>query len=144
MFSKNKKSILEDFCNEINKMIKMLLEEYCKERSVIFEQTSELERQILAVYAFGMAEGMRQTEYLSLNIMQVESGIIGMLNSVFQYSIRQAQDFTHIMITNLKSKDPENTYYAIIHRGLDGYYLWKDEKKKTVINDIVQIINVLQ
>ena len=43
MFSKNKKSILEDFCNEINKMIKMLLEEYCKERSVIFEQTSELE-----------------------------------------------------------------------------------------------------
>ena len=62
MFSKNKKSILEDFCNEINKMIKMLLEEYCKERSVIFEQTSELERQILAVYAFGMAEGVRQTE----------------------------------------------------------------------------------
>ena len=30
MFSKNKKSILEDFCNEINKMIKMLLKSIVK------------------------------------------------------------------------------------------------------------------
>ena len=144
MFSKNKKSMLEDFCNETNKMIQTLLEEYCKERSVTFEQASELERQILAVYAFGMAEGVRQAEYLSLNAVQVESGITGMLNSVFRYSIGQAQDFVHLMITNLQSGEPENTYCAIIHRGLDGYYLWKDEKKKAVINDVVQIVNILQ
>lgn len=29
------------------------------------------------------------------------------------------------MIDNLQSKDPKNTQYVIIHRGIDEYFEWK-------------------
>ena len=131
-----------NFVSLVQEMGKDILYLYTQKIGIPFEKTTELERQILAVYLFGMANGLpEQIKYTPLNM---ETGMIAVLVSIFQYSIKKAQDFVREMIADLQSKDENNTIYAIIHRGLDGYFAYKDELKEKVAEDIFQIISSLE
>lgn len=61
----------------------------------------------------------------------------------FQYSKEQAEQFLNNISYNLQSKDSHNTEYVIIHKGLDGYFKWKNDDKSDVINDACQNIDRL-
>ena len=117
---------------------------YCQKKDITFDNTSELERQIISIYLFGLLDGIRQDKYLDLTPLQVKKGISNILESVCGYSSEQANDFTGNMINNLRSSDPQNTIYAIIHRGLEGYFVWIKNKKDNVVNDIYSIVDLLQ
>lgn len=121
-----------------------LIELYSKENNVSFEQTTELERQILAVYFFGMSNGLMQNLKLKNTPTEIAEMIKNNLIDVFGYSEEQARQFLDIMIQDLQSKDANNTQYIIIHRGLDGYLAWKKGQKNLVIKDVCQIIDVLK
>jgi len=84
-----------------------------------FEETSELQRQILAAFAFGMtfaASKMKQ-----LPPPDVQALVICCLVDVFKYSDEQAAAFSARLISAASSKDPNDTMKAIIHRGIDGH-----------------------
>lgn len=117
---------------------------YCQKRDISFDNTSELERQIISIYLFGLLDGIRQDKYLDLTPIQVKKCLSHILENVLSYSLDQANDFTENMISNLQSSDPQNTIYAIIHRGLEGYFVWIKSKKDKVINDIYSIVDLLQ
>lgn len=117
---------------------------YSKERNTSFEETTELERQILAVYFFGMSNGLIQHLKLEKSLLEITEIMKKNLVDVLRYSNEQAKDFLENMIENLQSKDPKNTQYVIIHRGLDGYFSWEKGQKENVIQDVCQIVNALK
>lgn len=117
---------------------------YSKEINTPFEETIELERQILAVYFFGMSNRLMQHLKLEKSLLEIIEIIKKNLVDVFRYSNEQAKDFLDNMVENLQSKDPKNTQYVIINRGLDGYFSWEKGQKENVIKDVCQIINVLK
>ncbi len=66
---------------------------YVKEKGVSFENVTELERQILAVYFFGMADGLRQNSTVNGNADEVAKIIINIIIKEFKYSKEQANIF---------------------------------------------------
>ena len=88
-----------------------------------FEQTSELQRQILASFAFGMIFAVGQIKRLSPP--DVHAMVICCLTDTFKYSGAQAAAFSADLIQQSSSKDPKNTHRAIIHRGIDGHRQWQ-------------------
>ncbi len=117
---------------------------YSKETNTPFEETTELERQILAVYFFGMSNGLMQHIKLEMTLLEIIEVIQKNLIDIFCYSNEQAKDFLDNMVENLQSKNPKNTQYVIIHRGLEGYFFWEKGQKEDVMKDVCQIINVLK
>ncbi len=138
--SKNKQSNFNDM---IKKLAQEVVNSYTKETQSSFDQITELERQILATYLFGMFDGLRQNNNINITPNQMAINISDVLVSVFKYSKNQAESFVNEMITSLQSNNPRNTSYAIIHRGLEGYYTW-DSSKEQVIKDIMEIVTLLK
>lgn len=143
IFHKAKKEN-KDFQSMSKEMGDELIDLYSKEINLPFEQTTELERQVLAVYFFGMSNGLMQHLKLKNTPIEIAEMIRNNLVDVFHYSKEQAQQFLDNMISDLQSKDPRNTQYAIIHRGLDGYFAWEKGQKANVIKDVCQIMNALK
>jgi len=133
--------------NNFNEIIKKLSQDvvnlYINEVKSSFEKITELERQILATYLFGMFDGVRQNNNIDITPNQMAINISDILVSVFKYSKDQAEIFVEELIDNLQSNNPQNTSYAIIHRGLEGYYTWGNSKDK-VIKDIIEIVSLLK
>lgn len=143
LFDKLKKKD-NDFKTICEEMGKEFLELYLKETNTLLENISELERQVLSVYFFGMADALRQSKTTDSNANEIALIIMNTLVNVFKYSKDQAEQFFDSMIENLQSKDPNNTQYVIIHRGVDGYFAWEKGEKINVIKDVCQIVNLLK
>ena len=141
LFKKSKNNNFEIMCE---KMANELISLYKKSKGISFENISELERQILALYFFGMSDGLRQDLATNLNVNEIANIIINIMIKEFKYSKEQAEQFFDEMIDNLQSKNPGNTLYAIIHNGVDGYFKWQKNNKNEVINDICKIIYILK
>lgn len=144
LFDKFKKKENDGFKSLCLETGTKFLDLYLKETGTTFEAISELERQILSVYFFGMSDALRQSKAVSNSPDEIALTIINTLVSVFRYSQEQADQFFYGMIDALQSKDAQNTQYVIIHRGVDGYFAWEKGDKINVIKDVCQIINVLK
>ncbi len=138
--SNGKQNNFNDIIMELSQDVVYL---YINEIKSSFEQITELERQILATYLFGMFDGVRQNNNIDITPNQMAENVSDILVSVFKYSKSQAEVFVNEMIGDLQSNDSQNTSYTIIHRGLEGYYTWGKNKDK-VIKDIIQIVNLLK
>ncbi len=138
--SKEKQNNFNDIIKELSQDVVYL---YINEIKSSFEQITELERQILATYLFGMFDGVRQNNNIDITPNQMAENVSDILVSVFKYSKSQAEVFINEMVDSLQSNNSQNTSYAIIHRGLEGYYTWGKNKDK-VIKDIIQIVSLLK
>lgn len=143
LFDKLKKKD-NDFKTICEEMGKEFLELYLKETNTLLENISELERQVLSVYFFGMSDALRQSKTTDSNANEIALIIMNTLVNVFKYSKDQSEQFFYSMIENLQSKDSKNTHYAIIHRGVEGYFAWEKGEKISVIKDVCQIVNLLK
>ena len=106
-----------------------------------FEQTSELQRQILATFAFGMIFAVGQLNRLSPP--EVHALVILCLMDVFKYADHQATAFAQDLIDATSNPDPNDTHKAIIHRGIDGHYQWQERQLDTLRENIDSIFRVL-
>jgi hypothetical protein len=106
---------------------------------VPFEQTSELERQVIATFAFGMVYAAGQTQQLSPP--QVHALSICVLMDAFGYSDHQASDFTAHLIAVSADEGQQPVMNAIIHRGIDGHQQWQSgntERLKANLTDVLE------
>jgi hypothetical protein len=85
-----------------------------------FSKTSELQRQLLACFSFGMIYAEGQT--LKLTPPEVHSLVICCLIDTFKYSDAQAAAFSEHLIQCASNSKLNATMTAIIHRGIDGHY----------------------
>jgi hypothetical protein len=105
-----------------------------------FEATTELQRQLLAAYSFGMLFGMGRLH--KLTPPDVHALTIAVLLNAFKYSQDQAVAFAEDLIQSSSSRGNPTTN-AVIHRGLDGYRLWKARmmlELKSQLEDIFRIV----
>lgn len=86
-----------------------------------FESTTELQRQLLASFAFGMVFAICQIEHLSPP--EVHALSITMLSDTFKYSAQQAGAFSHDLVESASGRG-NSQIQAIIHRGIDGHRQW--------------------
>lgn len=106
-----------------------------------FDQTSELQRQVLAAFAFGMAFAYGQEHRLSPP--DVQALAICFLMDVFGYAAHQAAAFSENLIAAASDPNPNNTMKAIIHRGIDGHRRWGQRQSDALSQNIADIFQAL-
>jgi hypothetical protein len=105
-----------------------------------FESTTELQRQMLASFAFGMTFALGQTEHLTPP--EVHALSITMLMDAFKYSGHQATAFSSRLIESAEGRG-NPTIQAIIHRGIDGHLQWSSRQTAELsknINSVFQAV----
>lgn len=89
---------------------------------VPFEQATELERQVLAAFAFGMASTAGWMAKATQP--EVHALALACLVDVFHYNPPQAAAFSQQLIDAAADPTVHDTLNAIIHRGIDGHRQW--------------------
>jgi hypothetical protein len=87
-----------------------------------FEKTTELQRQLLAAFSFGMLFALGQ--FNKLTAAEIHGLGICVLMDVFKYSDHQASAFAEDLVKSASGRGNATTN-AIIHRGIDGHLQWE-------------------
>jgi hypothetical protein len=107
-----------------------------------FEKTSELQRQLLAAFAFGMVFAVGQTE--KLTPPEVHALALSALMDVFHYSDHQAAAFAQQLISVSSDKRVHPTMHAVIHRGIDGHYQWQQNQTEALRTNIRGVFDAVK
>ncbi|WP_145153961.1 Imm48 family immunity protein [Paenibacillus sp. FSL H8-0280] len=105
-----------------------------------FEDTSEVERQVISAFCFGALNAIVQKG--NFNQPQAHALIIALLINEFKYSEKQAVDFAEDLI-KATSKDYHPVMNAIIHRGVDGYFQYVEDMLDDLKNNLLDVINTV-
>ena len=132
-----------EFVQAMQEMGNELVRRYTEKKVDTVQGLSELEKQVLFVYLFGMANGLIQEQFANISPVEVETGMIAVMMTIFGATFLDAQVFVASILKDVQSGTPENTVYAIVHQGLEGYFTWKKEQKEEVIADIKRILEIL-
>ena len=105
-----------------------------------FENTTELQRQLLAAFSFGMLFALGR--FNKLSALEIHTLSICLLMDVFKYSDRQATAFAEDLIESASSRGNPTTN-AVIHRGIDGHQQWEKgltSDLKRNLDDIFRVV----
>ncbi|MET1176124.1 Imm48 family immunity protein [Paenibacillus amylolyticus] len=105
-----------------------------------FEDTSEVERQVISAFCFGALNAIVQKG--NFNQPQAHALIIALLINEFKYSEKQAVDYAEDLI-KATSKDYHPVMNAIIHRGVDGYFQYVKDMLDDLKNNLLDVINTV-
>jgi hypothetical protein len=109
--------------------------------SIPLESTSELERQIMASFAFGMTFVVGQSEHLTPP--QIHALSITMLVDAFEFTEGEAVAFTNDMI-EAAGGGGNPTIRAIIHRGIDGHLQWISGRTEELEKNINSVLKAMR
>jgi hypothetical protein len=102
-------------------------------------ETTELDRQVVATFAFGMIFARGRLE--NLTPAEVRANAAWCLGHIFGYSEQQALDFAEHLIDASIDEHRQPVQNAIIHRGIDGHKQWakgKTDQLRSNLTDILQ------
>lgn len=105
------------------------------------KQTSELQRQILAAFSFGMVYSKGREN--SLSASEIHAISILYLQDFFEYSLTQATQQSELLIQAASDSKVHDVLHAVIHRGVDGYFQWKISDESSLRNNIEEIFNAI-
>lgn len=97
----------------------------------------EMNRQILASYIFGVLNAKAIQESISPIDVQVTMIHVGI--KALNYSPEAATQMTQFVI-DATDKNFHSTVYAIIHRGIEAFYLYSNEKYEQLKEDFDNIM----
>ena len=97
----------------------------------------EMNRQILASYIFGVLNAKAIQESISPIDVQVTMIHVGI--KALDYSPEASTQMTQYVI-DATDKNFHSTVYAIIHRGIEAFYLYSNEKYEQLKEDFDNIM----
>ena len=97
----------------------------------------EMNRQTLASYIFGVLNAKAIQESISPIEVQVTMIHVGI--KALDYSPEAATQMTQFVI-DATDKNFHSTVYAIIHRGIEAFYLYSNEKYEQLKEDFYNIM----
>ena len=105
--------------------------------NVPFEQTTELERQVIAAFVFGMqhAAGM----VAGADAQALHAATVHYLQRDFRYSPEQAIAFAEDLVTSASGVG-NPVINAIIHRGIDGHLQWSTADHAGLSRNITDVL----
>ncbi|WP_297429671.1 Imm48 family immunity protein [Clostridium sp.] len=101
-----------------------------------FDESTEFDRQMLAMFSFGMISAYGMEEKIEINVVSVASEYV--LIKVFKYSKEQAKTFLQLLVDSTK-KGKNPTYYRIIHEGIEMYYEYAENESDKMFDRIMRI-----
>lgn len=108
---------------------------------VTIDLADDLDRQLAAAYIFGMLNGKAQKDSISPENVQALMIRIGI--EKLQYTPELAFEMTQFVI-DATDKEFHPTVNAIIHRGLEGYFLYSDSQFGALSDDFKDIVQVVK
>lgn len=108
---------------------------------VTIDLADDLDRQLAAAYIFGMLNGKAQKD--SIGPENVQALMIRIGIEKLQYTPELAFEMTQFVI-NATDKEFHPTVHAIIHRGLEGYFLYSDSQFGALSDDFKDIVQVVK
>ena len=108
---------------------------------VTIDLEDELDRQLAAAYIFGMLNGTAQKE--SLTPEDVQSLMVHIGIDKLTYSEEVAYQMTQFVI-DATDEVFHPTVNAIIHRGLEGYFLYSDQEFDALSEDFNEVVQVVK
>ena len=108
---------------------------------VTIDLDEDLDRQLAAAYIFGMLNGKAQKD--SISPENVQALVIRIGIEKLQYTPEVAFEMTQFVI-NATDKEFHPTVNAIIHRGLEGYFLYSGRQFKVLADDFKEIVQVVK
>ena len=109
---------------------------------VEFEHTSELQRQVLANFTFGMVFALGQIH--ELTPAQIHALLLLVLNEPFKYSPKQAAAFADDLIRAAADRSHHDTMHAILHRGIDGHRQWESGNAEGLRENLLGVLRLLE
>ncbi|WP_291584025.1 Imm48 family immunity protein [Clostridium sp. UBA6640] len=101
-----------------------------------FEDSTEFDRHILAIFSFGMISAYGMEERVGVEVVRVASQYV--LIKVFKYSKEQSETFLQLLIDSTqKGKNP--VYYRIIHEGIEMYYEYIEDENDKIFDRIMKM-----
>ncbi|MCM3195839.1 Imm48 family immunity protein [Priestia megaterium] len=126
----------KDFFNECMNITNTTIDKVFK-----IDINDEQKKQILGAYLFGMFNGLGHEK--NSKPVDIQSAMIQVANAKLNYSLQSAVQFSQFLINStLKNFHP--TMFAIIHRGLEGCFMYKDGENKKLSQDFHDIIEVFK
>ncbi|MDO6848730.1 Imm48 family immunity protein [Priestia megaterium] len=125
----------KDFLNECISITNTTIDKVFK-----IDSNDEQEKQILGAYLFGMFNGLGHEK--NSKPVDIQGAIIQILSQNLHYSLDSAVQFSQFLI-NSTDKDFHPTMFAIIHRGLEGYFMYKNGgsgKLSQYFCDIIEVV----
>lgn len=108
---------------------------------VTIDLQDELDRELAAAYIFGMLNGTAQKESLTPEDVQDLMVHIGI--DKLTYSEEVAYQMTQFVI-DATDEEFHPTVNAIIHRGLEGYFLYSDQEFDALSEDFNEVVQVVK
>ena len=102
--------------------------------------TEELERQIFGAFVFGIINALAHEK--KVMPIEVQAVMIEISVNTLQYTPNQAVEFCQYLI-NCTDKEYNPTTYAIIHKGIDGYFQLEESKSEELANNYNEITTVV-
>ncbi|MEK0224510.1 MULTISPECIES: Imm48 family immunity protein [Bacillus] len=102
---------------------------------------NEQDKQVLGAYLFGILNGLGREKNISPT--DIQATMIQILSKKLNYTLESAVQFSQYLI-NSTDKSFHPTIFAIIHRGLEGYYLFKDQNIKSLLEDFESILKTIK
>lgn len=125
----------ESIVNEVMEMVDTFLS------LVTIDLEDELDRELAAAYIFGMLNGTAQKESLTPEDVQTLMVRIGI--DKLTYSEEVAYQMTQFVI-DATDEEFHPTVNAIIHRGLEGYFLYSDQEFDSLSEDFDEVVQVVK
>lgn len=100
-----------------------------------FEDSTEFDRQMLAIFSFGMISAYAMEEKFDAKIVSLASEFVFI--KVFKYSKEQAITFLKLLMDSTR-KGVNPTYYRIIHEGIEMYYEYVDDDNVKMFDRIMK------
>ncbi|MDQ0661117.1 Imm48 family immunity protein [Paenibacillus sp. W2I17] len=130
--------ILAAAANELEQMV----DKMCELVGTPLEQTTELERQVMAAFGFGAVYGITHRDQLAEP--QAHALSIRMLIKPFNYSEQQAVDFADDLIWVASDREVHPVMNTIIQRGIDGHRQFNQEDDEGLERNIQEILTAVQ
>ena len=125
----------DSIVNEVMEMVDTFLS------LVTIDLEDELDRELAAAYIFGMLNGTAQKESLTPEDVQALMVHIGI--DKLTYSEEVAYEMTQFVI-DATDEEFHPTVNAIIHRGLEGYFLYSDQEFDALSEDFNEVVQVVK
>lgn len=123
----------DSIVNEVMEMVDTFLS--------LIDLEDELDRQLATAYIFGMVNGTAQKESLTPEDVQDLMVCIGI--DKLMYSEEVAYEMTQFVI-DATDEEFHPTVNAIIHRGLEGYFLYSDQEFDALSEDFSEVVQVVK
>lgn len=130
--------ILAAAASELEQMVGKI----CELIGTPLEQTTELERQVIAAFGFGAVYGITHRDQLAEP--QAHALSIRMLIQPFNYSEQQAVDFADDLIRVASDREVHPVMNTIIQRGIDGHRQFNQEDDEGLARNIQEILAAVQ